>query len=84
MHFVYNLTRNVTPMNEDSNLSVASDSQDGSHPVVINTLNGGTSNLSDHHFNNLSSTNGGDSSSVSNPITTNSSVNGGIPPTTTT
>ena len=36
--------RNVTPMNEDSNLSVASDSQDGSNPVVINTMNG-SSNL---------------------------------------
>ena len=31
-------------MNEDSNLSVASDSQDGTAQVVINTLNG-SSNL---------------------------------------
>lgn len=70
-------TGNVTPMNEDSNLSVASDSQDGSHPVVINTFNGLSSSA------NLSgSTTGGDSS-VSNPVTTNGSVNGILPSNTT-
>merc|ERR1712018_673585 len=55
-------TGNVTPMNEDSNLSVASDSQDGTHPVVINTLNG-SSNIT------TASTN--DESSASNAATTN-------------
>ena len=55
------LNRNVTPMNEDSNLSVASDSQDGTHPVVINTLNG-SSNL------NASTT---EESSASNTANTN-------------
>ena len=48
-------------MNEDSNLSVASDSQDGTHPVVINTLNG-SSNL------NASTT---EESSTSNAANTN-------------
>jgi len=55
-------TGNVTPMNEDSNLSVASDSQDGTHPVVINTLNGASnmnsSNVEDSSASNTATTNG--------------------------
>ena len=58
----YSLNRNVTPMNEDSNLSVASDSQDGTHPVVINTLNGASninsSNVEDSSASNTATTNG--------------------------
>jgi len=50
-------TGNVTPMNEDSNLSVASDSQDGTHPVVINTLNG-SSNAEESSASNAATTNG--------------------------
>ena len=49
-------------MNEDSNLSVASDSQDGTHPVVINTLNGSS---------NITTTSTNDESSASNAATTN-------------
>ena len=49
-------------MNEDSNLSVASDSQDGTHPVVINTLNGASninsSNVEDSSASNTAITNG--------------------------
>ena len=49
-------------MNEDSNLSVASDSQDGTHPVVINTLNGASninsSNVEDSSASNTATTNG--------------------------
>ena len=44
-------------MNEDSNLSVASDSQDGTHPVVINTLNG-SSNAEESSASNAATTNG--------------------------
>ena len=53
-------------MNEDSNLSVASDSQDGTHQVVINTLNG-SSNLTP------STT---EESSASNTATTNGTAMG--------
>lgn len=58
----FSSNRNVTPMNEDSNLSVASDSQDGTHPVVINTLNGASninsSNVEDSSASNTATTNG--------------------------
>ena len=54
-------------MNEDSNLSVASDSQDGTHPVVINTLNGSS---------NVTNASTADESSASNPTTTNGTSKG--------
>jgi len=60
-------TGNVTPMNEDSNLSVASDSQDSTHPVVINTLNGST---------NVTTAQTTDESSASNTATTNGTSKG--------
>ena len=61
------ICRNVTPMNEDSNLSVASDSQDSTHPVVINTLNGSS---------NVTTAQTTDESSASNTATTNGTSKG--------
>ena len=54
-------------MNEDSNLSVASDSQDGTHPVVINTLNGSS---------NVTTASATEESSASNTATTNGTSKG--------
>ena len=54
-------------MNEDSNLSVASDSQDSTHPVVINTLNGSS---------NVTTAQTTDESSASNTATTNGTSKG--------
>ena len=65
--FYISYSRNVTPMNEDSNLSVASDSQDGTHPVVINTLNGSS---------NVTTASGTEESSASNTATTNGTSKG--------
>ena len=65
--FSIQYSRNVTPMNEDSNLSVASDSQDGTHPVVINTLNGSS---------NVTTASATEESSASNTATTNGTSKG--------